>query len=114
MVAPTKSLDDALDEIAALAKIPQDRKPYFRTLVRGTVNDAVPRVKKLKPFSDDSIASKVRAVIRNARALLADLKTMEMSSQPGNAAGIASLFLRAAAMDRKLTINHFISAYQPA
>jgi len=107
-VAPTKSLDDALNEIAALAKIPEDCRANFRNLVRSAIDDAAPHIKKLKPFSDDSVASKFRAVPRNARALLADLKTMEKGSRAGNALGLAGLFLRAAALDRGLTIKHFI------
>src|SRR5262249_28755709 len=99
---------DALDEIVALAKIPKDCRSYFRDLVRGTVSDAAPRIKKLKPFSDDSIASKSKAVMHKAHTLLADLKTMEKGSHAGNALGIAGLSLRAAAMGRRLTIKHFI------
>jgi hypothetical protein len=106
--APIKSLDDALDEIVEFAKIPKDCRPYFRNLVRGTVSDAVPHIKKLKPFSDDKIVSQFRALMHKAHALLADLKTMEKGSRAGNALEIAGLSLRAAAMDEKLTIKHFI------
>jgi hypothetical protein len=100
--APTKSLDDALSEIAALAKIPEDRRSDFCKLVRSAI-DGVIHVKKLK--GDDSTISKSRAVMRNARTLLADLKTMEKGSREGHGAG---LFLRAAAMDRRVKIKNFI------
>jgi hypothetical protein len=89
-------LDDALGEIATLVKIPEDRGPYFRSLVRGTVNDAVPRIKRLR-FSDESIASQLKTVTRKTHELLAHLRKNE----------IAGLRLRAAAMDRGLTIKHF-------
>lgn len=108
MAAPTKSLDDALDEIVALAKIPEGRKPYFRDLVRSAIDSAARGVKKLKPFSDESIASKSRAVTRNARTLLADLKTMEKGRFADNALGIVGLSFRVAAMERGLAIKHFI------
>jgi hypothetical protein len=108
MVAPTKSLDDALDEIVAIAKIPEDCRSGFRNLVRAAIDGAVPHVKKLKPFSDESITSKSRAVTRKVGALLTDLKTMEKGSHAGNALGSAGLSLRAAAMDRGLKIKHFI------
>jgi hypothetical protein len=107
MVKPTKSLDDALDEIVELAKIPGNCRSDFCSLVRSAIDGAVPRVKKLKPFSDDSIASKSRAVIKT-HALVADLKTMKKGSNAGNALGIAGLSFRAAAMDRGLRIKHFI------
>jgi len=104
MAALTRSLDDALDEVVELAKIPEDRRPHFRDLVRDTVKYAVPCIKKLKPFSDDSIASKSRTVMRKAQALLPDLKTMEKGSRAGNALGLTGLSFRAAASDRGLTI----------
>jgi hypothetical protein len=66
-------LDDALGEIATLVKIPEDRGPYFRSLVRGTVNDAVPRIKRLR-FSDESIASQLKTVTRKTHELLAHLR----------------------------------------
>src|SRR5262252_230472 len=78
VVAPTKSLDDALDEIVELAEVPEDGKSYFRQLVRSTISDwDRPIVEKLKLFSDKSIASEFAAVIDTAHTLLADLKTME-------------------------------------
>jgi hypothetical protein len=108
MVAPTKSLDDALGEIIVLAKIPEDCRSGFRNVVRSAIDGAIPHVKKLKPFNDDSVASKSKAVMRNAHILLADLKIMEKGSRAGNALGIAGLFLRAAAMDQGLKIKNFI------
>jgi hypothetical protein len=110
-VTPAKSLDDALDEIADLAKIPETCRSNFRNLVRSAVDDlCTPNVKKLKPFSDDSIASQLRAVIRNAHALLTQLKTMENGSlAANNTLGVAGLSVRAAAKDRGLAIKHFIN-----
>jgi hypothetical protein len=76
--------------------------------VRSAIDDlCVPNVKKLKPFSDASIASQLRAVILNARALLTQLKAMENGSH--NALGLAGLSVRAAAKDRGPAIKHFIN-----
>src|SRR6516165_7936083 len=102
MVGPTKSLDDALDEIVKLAKVRENCKSQFRELVRSTIDDwDRPIVEKLKLFSDKSIASELEAVIHTAHTLLADLKTMEKGSHAGNALGTAGLRLRAVAIDSK-------------
>jgi hypothetical protein len=97
--APTKSLDDALDAVAALAKIPEDSKTYFRDLLRDTVDAAIPGIKKMR-LSDESITHQLKAVTYKARSLLASLRKIEVSEAAG-------LSLRAAAMDRGLTLKHF-------
>jgi hypothetical protein len=100
MAAPTKSLDNALGEIAALAKIPQDLRPHFRNRVRDTVNAAVPGIKKMR-LSDESITSQLKAVTRQARGLMASLRKIDVPEAAG-------LRLRAATMLRGVTVKHFI------
>src|SRR5262245_9389367 len=102
MVAPTKSLDDALDEITALAKIPQDLRPHFRDRVRDTVNAAVPGIKKMR-LNDESITPQLKAVTYKARGLLASLRKIDVPEAAG-------LRLRAATMRQRrgVTIKHFI------
>jgi hypothetical protein len=107
VVAPTKSLDDTLDEIAALPKkISEDSRTYFRNIVDNAIGDAVPGIKARKPFSDKKIASELRAVKREADALLVRLRKMD--SCASNLPGIAGRFLRAAAREQKLASKHFV------
>ena len=102
MVAPTKSLDDVLDEIVTLAKIPKDFRPNFRSRVRDTISIAVPGIKKLR-LSDQSIASPLKAITSKASALLASLRKIDVPE-------VAGLRLRAALIDQRrgVTIKHFI------
>jgi hypothetical protein len=98
---PANSLDDALNEIATLAKISNDAgRTLFSESVRLLVEDIcrMPVVEKLQLFSAREVASLLRAVERKAQALCDDLK--KMSRATGARAG-ASKFFHAALIEEQ-------------